>query len=214
LALNIINLIVSCFIMFQLTPDSVFPYSFDVLFTCLVIQPLTVSLWVGLWHTFNSILYPDNRQLSYLICATTGMTGALLLFSLQMPTQRLALRYQNSQSILVVIFTDVFHVTVVLLGFMLWRGCWGYINDYLLLSYDDVWLMGVFHGIGIGLLLFLDSSRTVAVLQCGVDGENTDGGGTAVDLNVLYLRHFCRYRDSVYSLQVGVTTLYFNPNFR
>ena len=120
---------------------------------------------------------------------------------LQTPTQKLALHYLNNRSVFAVICTDIFHVTVVFLGFMLWRGCWGYINDYVLLSNDDVWLMGLFHGIGMGLLLFAQASRTAAVLRCGVDDETVDGH-TQIELNVQYLRHFCRYREGVYSLQV------------
>ena len=157
--------------------DDLIYYTADVLLSHLVIHTLNVQVWRGLWNMLDHLILPDDKQTSYYVSLGAGYTSVILLFIFEFLIHVAARKLHQIHWLLELVLENVVKLTAVTAGLFLWRGGWGLMKDYVIVPPKDLQDCWMYHGVGMGLLLFLSAASTLSPVGCAVDGEHGHGKG-------------------------------------
>ena len=172
-------------ILLLLQPDSVIRYTVDSAVSHFIIVPLVVQVWRGLWNILDIYIYPENLVLSYSVCLGVGYAAMVLLFMLEWPLVWLAKKLHQRHWFLELVFEDIYKLLTILASLLLWRGGWGFVKDYLLVTQPLAWTA---HGVGTVFMMLLQVASTISAAAILRDCEF--GQGTGIPFKVAYFTHF------------------------
>ena len=109
----------------------------DHMIAGLVVGPMTTFAWWGTWTLLNNHLFPNNQDISGLVCCAIGNTGLLLIWVSQNCWKRFV-RLENNWH-----WVFGYHFYTCLCFFFNvchWRGMWTILDFYTSTDATSVWI--------------------------------------------------------------------------
>ena len=151
-------------------------YTYDVLFTVIIIHNLVVFYWRGCWELLDLYLFPQNELHSLGGSFAIGYILIALLCVLQPIFNSIYRKYLSGSAhrevwkwileLVTYLFSNFVNVAV-------WRGTWIFCESYLLPDRKDMGC-GVALIVGLGVLMLMSCSQSIVVKGCDIDGDSSD----------------------------------------
>ena len=151
-------------------------YTYDVLFTVIIIHNLVVFYWRGCWEVLDLYLYPQNKLHSLSGSFAIGYILIAFLCVLQ-PTFNAIYRKYLSGSAYREVWKWILELVTYLfsnfVNVVVWRGTWIFCDSYLLPDRKDLGC-GVALIVALGVLMLMSCSQSIVVKGCDIDGDSSD----------------------------------------
>ncbi len=161
----------------------------DTAFTIVVIHPLCISTWRGLWELVDLGLFPDNQYYSTNASFGTGYITTLLAYGLQYIIQ---LKTMSEVQHITLVYLDQSLTIIAHFGTTLtWHGWWKTLTLFGYSS-EPVLKGAIGHVSGFLGLTLLGASSTLAARGSPLDGSHRpDSLSISLDYVKYYKQHRC-----------------------
>ncbi|CAG5136347.1 unnamed protein product, partial [Candidula unifasciata] len=164
----------------NIPPGPSLKFVLDTLCTAFVIEPLTISVWRGLWELIDCQVYHDDEKMRIVVCMVGYLGTAFIVSLLQVPIQRLAAYLENVNWYLMLAFENLITALYVALSVTSWRGFWLVFEQYAPRQPGYLWL---YHYLSFGILVAGLAANSAMTQVSPRDGSLPDGQGATLELS-------------------------------